>query len=410
MRRRGILSLTVMRAAAVGLLLAGCGAKTGILFDVQAPAGTSSAEAGIAALEIRLAHQSFCGRWVEDAGARQTVDVRGRDLERSPFKLLVEPPHAVELDDPVLALALAEDANGALLGVAGFDPHPFSLHQYLEYQQRVALLDVTQPVAQYLADGGCACVPGSPWIGSGTGAACDAAVVTSFEALRATAGCELPASSPESLGPACDGQVYPLTYYHEPSPRELPCFAPVAGGAGCAVGRRMCQDSNGVAYASQCAPDAGAPLMASDKLCGAYLSCEGCGDLLSCFRGKIGPAIEYRCLVHLDPTQQAPTPCGGGVWQSILGQQTTAGCQAVMLEGVEQPPFVVGFAASTGGGTRAIAACPASLVIDSIMPSSRDDLSIPHDLYFTIGDQLGHATLTVVRSCTQTAPLECHSG
>jgi hypothetical protein len=399
-----------MRFSGLALALAACGPQTGILFDVQGPSGVPSAQAGIAAVELRLAHQTFCDRWVEDADARVTVDVHGRDLENAPLSVLVRPPRAVELADPVLALALARDQNGNLLGAAEFAPHPFSLHQYLEFGERVALFDLTQPVAQYVPDGGCACVPGAPWIGSGAGQGCDLAVVTSFEALRTTAGCELPAMSPESLGPACDGQRYPLTYYREPSPRDLPCFAPAPGGGGCAVGTRQCQDSDGVAYTGQCAPDGNAPVMTSNTLCAAYQGCEGCGDLLSCFRGKLGPAIEYRCLVHLDPQQSAPAPCQGGPWQSPPLGQASAGCQAVMLEGLAQPPYTVGFAGSGGGDPQAIAACPASIVIGGITPAPKDDLSIPHDLYFTVGDQLGHATLTVVRECGQGASLECHSG
>src|SRR5205807_1344077 len=124
--------------------------------------------------------------------ARVTADVHARNLERAPFEVLLKPPHAVDLGDPVLALALARDANGALLGAAAFDPQPFALHEYREYARRVGLFDRAQPVDNWLADGGCACVPGAPWIGSGSGQACDQKVVPSFDALVSLAGCELP--------------------------------------------------------------------------------------------------------------------------------------------------------------------------------------------------------------------------
>ncbi|HZS40214.1 MAG TPA: hypothetical protein VFF06_25460 [Polyangia bacterium] len=395
--------------AALALAACGCGSQTGLLFDVEGPSGTSSLQAGIAQLEFRFAHKSYCDRWIEDAGARVIADVHARNLERAPFEVLLAPPHTVNLDDPVLALALARDASGALLGAAAFDPQPFSLHEYREYARRVDLFDRTQPVDNWLADGGCACVSGAPWIGSGSGQACDQLVVPSFDALVSLAGCELPPSSPESLGPSCDGHGYPITFYDEPADRPLPCFSP--NGSGCAVGQRTCADRDGVAWTEQCAPDGNAPVMASPKLCQAYLGCEGCGDQLACFRSKLAPAIEYRCTVHLDPAQSSPAPCADGKWQSgPLGQQTTGGCLAVMLDGTRQPPLTVGFA-DAGGHAQPVGDCPATLEIEDVSPDPMDDLvSIPRDFYFTVGDSLGHARLTFVRECGTTASLECHSG
>ncbi len=394
--------LIVRRFAWWPLLLAGaCGPQTGLLFDVEGPNGQSSIAAGIAALEVRLAHATYCDRFVEDVDARVTVDVHARELATSPFELLVRPPHVVDLSDPILALALARDANGKLVGAAAFDPRPFALHEYREYSSRVALLAAP---AAYVTDDGCACVPGSAWIGSGSGQGCDARVVPSFDAFATMSGCTLAPQSPESLGPVCDGQRYPLTYYSEPSPRSLPCFASANGG--CAIGSRTCRDDGGVAYAEQCTPDGNAPVMQSSKLCDAYQHCDRCGDLWSCFRGAIGPAIEYRCAVHLDPLKSSPSPCADGAWRSAPLGQAGGGCQAAMLDGVDQPPYTIGFSSGSGDAA-SVAACPASIVIKDLSPDPNDDLSQPHELWFTVGDQLGHAVLTVVRDCSLGVSLEC---
>lgn len=398
------------RSAALALLIAGCGPQTGLLLDVRGPDGQSSVAAGVAQLEVRLAHYSYCDRWIEDTADRVTVDVHARDLNRSPFELLVRPAHAINLSDRVLVTALAKDQSGRLIGEAGFGPHPFSLHQYLEFGEPVVLLDRAQTAAgRYLSDDGCTCMPGEPWMGSGGGHGCDALVVPSFDSLASVGGCELAPMSPESRGPVCDGQQYPLTFYDEPRNRPLPCFAPAPNAGGCAVGTRRCQDSDGVAYTEQCAVAGGAAPLPSSKLCDAYLGCDGCGDLQTCFRQKLGPPLELRCLVHLDPQQAAPAPCTDGKWQSApLGMG--AGCQAVMLDGTAQPPFTVGFAGADGLNPGAAAACPAVLVLERVQPDPMDQLTVPRELYFVIGEQLAHATLTVVRGCGPGGSLECHSG
>ena len=92
-------------------LLAGCGNKTGLLLDVTTHGGAKST--GIAKLELVMATQSWCGRWVEDKGASHTIiDVAGRDLGAQPYTFLVEPVQATDIHAQVVPLVLARDAGG----------------------------------------------------------------------------------------------------------------------------------------------------------------------------------------------------------------------------------------------------------------------------------------------------------
>jgi hypothetical protein len=82
------------------------------------------------------------------------------------------------------------------------------------------------------------------------------------------------------------------------------------------------------------------------------------------------------------------------------------GCQAVRLDGLTQTPYTIGFSSGTGD-PQAVAACPASLVIKDLSPDPNDDLSRPQEIWFTVGDQLGHAVLTIAHDCSGAASLEC---
>ena len=187
--------------------LAGCSAKTGMLVEVQGPAGQSSIAAGVATLELVAAHRSWCERWVEDKDASHTrVDVHARDLHKKPYTFLIEPNHVTDLSEPVEVIVLARDANDRVIGAADFGDHPYRLRHLDEYTARIALLQ--RPEASYAASDGCVCLPGAPWMGNGSGAGCDLDVVTSFDRLIDTAGCELPPGARELTSPVCDGQQY----------------------------------------------------------------------------------------------------------------------------------------------------------------------------------------------------------
>ena len=69
----------------------------------------------------------------------------------------------------------------------------------------------------------------------------------------------------------------------------------------------------------------------------------------------------------------------------------------------------VGFA-DARNHAQPIGDCPAQLFIEDIAPDPMDELALPQDLYFTVGDSLAHARLTFVRECSVGASLECHSG
>ena len=68
--------------------------------------------------------------------------------------------------------------------------------------------DTAPGAPQYAAsDGGCVCAPGEPWVGDGSGAGCDTRVITSFDRLIDTAGCELTPKGAPLPVPVCDGQT-----------------------------------------------------------------------------------------------------------------------------------------------------------------------------------------------------------
>src|SRR5262245_27902075 len=92
--REVLAALTRFLAAGVLILVGGCTPKTGLLLEVTGPDNIPAAQIGITKLDFVVAHQSFCDRWVGVPPAMHTVvDVRGRDLVKNPYTLMVEPSH-----------------------------------------------------------------------------------------------------------------------------------------------------------------------------------------------------------------------------------------------------------------------------------------------------------------------------
>jgi hypothetical protein len=395
-------------AALLFFTLAGCSAKTGMLVEVQGPAGQSSIAAGVATLELVAAHRSWCERWVEDKDASHTrVDVHARDLQKKPYTFLIEPNHFTDLSEAVAVIVLARDASDRVIGAADFGDHPYRLRHLDEYTARIALLQ--RPEASYAASDGCVCLPGAPWMGNGSGAGCDLDVVTSFDRLIDTAGCELPPGARELTSPVCDGQQYD----GETVDRELPCFAAHAGA--CQLTTRTCHDQDGVAWGEECLPDQAAPSLPTGALCDAYLACEqqACGDLTACFLQKVPAARTLSCVLHVDPTTAAGAPiapcASGGKWQAVLDNTATAaGCVASAIEGVKQGAFSLGFLDTGATDPQATASdCPVTFAVGAIDANSPAEVPDGHDLDVTIGDQVVHIHIHVERACDNGPSLVC---
>jgi hypothetical protein len=113
-----------------------------------------------------------------------------------------------------------------------------------------------------------------------------------------------------------------------------------------------------------------------------------------------------KCTLPIDPTTgpgEAIRPCpNGGAWSAALPTQTTGGqlCEAAMLDGVEQPPFRLGFAVSGKTGAQLLAStCPNTLVVDKIDEPYPD--AVPNKEFDIVsGEHLVHVTMTIVRQCT----------
>jgi hypothetical protein len=399
------------RAALFALAAAGCGQETGLLLEVGGPDGKSSVEAGGVALELVVAHPSWCERWVQDLSASRTrVDVSGRDLGQHPYRMLVRPVHLTDIDEPVRAMALLVDGAGRVIGQAQYGEMRWSAGEVLLHRARVELLargaEPDGPV--YATDDGCVCLPGQPWVGLGTGAGCDARIPTSFDRLVDTAGCELPPGRTTLPVPVCDGQLYP----GEVADRQLPCFAAGAASA-CGVGVRGCRDQGGVAYETECVLQATDPALPSAALCDAYLGCErqACSDVIGCFRSALTP-LELDCQLRVDRALGAAgvQPCPfDGAWRAVLDPQATgAGCVAAMLEGVAQPPFTVGLATAGVTSVEAVAAsCPPTLGVEKIDVEQLELLPESFDVHFTVGDHLIHAKVHVAVGCSAAPSLVC---
>jgi len=402
-----------MRASLVAGLVAvtalgGCKRETGLIVEVQGPLGDgSSIEAGITKLDFVVAHPSWCERWVGvDPANHTTRDVTGRELSKKPYDFLITPSHTTDLSEQLYAAALAYGADGTLLGEASFDAHPLAEGEVLKRTSQIYLFHDTKPGApQYVAgDGACVCTPGEPWIGNGSGSGCDTRVLTSFDRLIDTAGCELTPKGASPPVPVCDGQQF----LDEPGDRNLPCWSADAAGA-CRVTGRRCADHNGIAYTEECLVGSGDMMLpAGTALCDRYRACEqtACGDVIGCVRSMFTQRAAVKCTLPIDPST-APgepiRPCpNGGSWSADLPQQTTNTqvCQAAMLDGVAQPPFTLGFVVGGKTGAQMLAsACPNRLVIDKIDAPYAD--AVPNKEFdFVSGEHLVHVTMTVVRQCT----------
>lgn len=392
-----------VRSCATALLFAlaaGCSAETGMMLEVVGAPGQSSVAAGVATLQIYAAHQSWCDRWVEDSGASGArADVHSRDLAKHPFTFWLKPSHTTDLADPVDVVVVARDANDNVIGAARFGAHPYRLHKIDKYTAHLELAARTD--ASYVAQDGCLCLPGAPWMGTGSQMGCDTQVVTSYDRLVDTAGCELPPGARQLTQPVCDGQQYD----GETVDRALPCFATAAGS--CRTQTRNCHDADGIAWGEECVADGNSPALPSGALCDAYLACEqqACGDLTACLLQKVPAARTLHCTLQIDPSTAAGAPiapcAADGKWQVVLEQAATgAACVASVVDGVTQGPFQLGFLDANAMGPQAIAAtCPVTFAVDSIDAPSPAEVPDAHDLDVTIGDQVVHIHLQIERVC-----------
>ena len=393
------------------LLAAGCAPDTGVILKVQGPqGGGSSTDAGITRLDFVIGHPSWCDRWVGVPPAnRSTHDVSGRDLAKKPFEFRITPSHTTDLTQPMYAAALAYGSDGSLLGEASFDAHPFAKDKVLERTAQIFLYrDASAGAPKYVAtDGACVCAPGEPWVGDGSGAGCDTRVITSFDRLIDTAGCELTPKGAALPVPVCDGQLY----MDEPADRNLPCWSKDEVGD-CRVTTRHCSDQNGVAYTEECnVATNDALLPAGTALCDRYLACQqnACTDVIGCVRGMFTETANYKCTLPIDPTT-APNdpiqPCpNGGSWSVTLPMQETADttCLAAMLDGTNQPPYHVGFTVSGQMGVHTLASgCPNTFSVDSI--DAPYPMAVPDkEVDLVLGEHLVHVSINVVRACVDGA-------
>lgn len=395
-----------MRRCAWALLLVACAPATGLLVEVQAPADLPVA---VAKLDFVVAHPSWCERWVGDATAMHTtVTVKGRDLSRHPYDLLISPTHKTELSQPVYVASLAYDSDGKLVARATFGAHPFTQGQV--HKRVASLLPFAVSPAPYVAgDGGCVCMPGEPWIGNGQGTGCDARVVPSFARLADTAGCELPKGTPFP-DPVCDGQ----SYRDEVRDRALPCFADDDVG-GCRVRLRRCADHDGVAWSEACATSgADVALPPGSTLCQRYQRCEeeACGDLVGCFRQSFAAVRKLDCRLAIDPSTKPGEPirpCHPKEWQAALpfGARDT-GCFFALVEGVAQPPFTLGLHLDGAQAPQALSTkCPAVLQVDRIEAPYPE--AVPAETTFSLlaGEGLVEVTLHVSPECKGESSLLC---
>jgi hypothetical protein len=313
-------------------------------------------------------------------------------------------------------VALGFDANGTLIARADLGAHPFELHKVNEDTAQLRYLPAADALGQasYVADDGCVCLPGIPWIGIGSGTGCDPRVVTSFDRLVDTATCELQPNARQLAGPVCDGQNY-----GEPTDRDLPCFAPDTA-TGCAVITRSCHDADGVAYTRTCRFDAAAPTLPSQALCQAYRTCEQtpCNDVIGCFLAAVPASEQVSCTMRVDATTmpgQALKPCADGKWEASIDfaapLRTGAACVSSVIEGVSQPPFHLGLAEAMQMNAQTVSpTCPPTLRVDSLDAPGPDALPAGHELDLTIGDQRVHVQIHVVRGCTAEPSLVCKQG
>jgi len=408
----------VVALGVVGALVAGCKPETGLIVEVEGPlGGGSSVEAGITKLDFVVAHPSWCERWVGVAPANHTTrDVTGRDLSKKPYDFLITPSHTTDLSEQMYVAALAYGADGTLLGEAGFDAHPLAQGEVLKRTAQIFQFADTKPGGpQYVAaDGACVCAPGEPWVGNGSGSGCDTRVLTSFDRLVDTAGCELTPKGSAPPVPVCDGQQF----LDEPADRRLPCWNSDDQGA-CRVTTRGCADHNGIAYIEECNVDSGDMMLdAGTALCDRYRACQqtACTDVIGCVRSMFTQKAAITCKLPIDPTtgpDEPIRPCSGGSWTATLPTpaSTTQLCPAAMLDGVEQPPYHLGFDVAGKTGPQILSsACPSSLVIQKIDAPYPE--AVPDKEFDVVsGEHLVHVTVQVVRQCVDGAlSLVCSPG
>jgi hypothetical protein len=405
--------------AAVWLCLgvSACAPQTGLVLEVQGPDGTSSVEAGIVQLRLKVAHHSYCERWVTDTSASTlTVDVAGQDLETDTVSILLTPDQETggilnyddEDPDPVRAYVLGFDAGGKLLGVAAFDPVPFFYEEVRKYSQRIVLFRRTD--VSYMADDGCLCAPGMATFGNGSGSGCDQELPPSFDRLVDTAGCELPGGATTLPIGACDGQLYP----GERQNRQLPCF--VREGDVCKAGHRTCNDVDGRAYEGECKPDGGSPALPSGALCDAYLGCEqkACGDPAACMKASTTAHHSLKCVLPVQPTRidGETVACDGDTWTFSFDGSSGAGCTATMLDGIKQGPVVIGWKkdATTTEPQLTSTLCPPTLIISAVN-AKPEELPAQLTFSFSIGDTIYDVTLVPAAGCpdplTQIGRFKC---
>jgi len=407
MRAGGAWVLAALASTALG----GCKNATGLIVEVKGMlGGGSTTEAGITKLDFVVAHPSWCERWVGVAPANRTTrDVSGRNLADKPYEFELDPSHTTDLSEQVYVAALGYDANGTLIGEASFDAHPLSQGDVLKRSAEIFGFRDTQAGApKYVAsDGACVCTPGEPWVGDGTGSACDTRVITSFDRLVDTAGCELTPKGAPLPVPVCDGQQY----MNEATDRNLPCWN-TDDQAVCRVTTRHCADHNGVAYAEECNVDGGDTMLPADTtLCKRYRDCQqsACSDVIGCVRNMFTQRANMKCTLPIDPTTgpgEAIRPCpNGGTWTATLPTATTGGasCLAAMLDGVDLAPYVMGFAVTGKTGPQVLASsCPNNLVVAKIDAPYPD--AVPTKEFDIVsGEHLVHVTINVVRACTDGA-------
>jgi hypothetical protein len=394
----------------LAILIAGCGKQTGIELAVGAPASPSSVQMGVATLEFVVAHQSWCERWVADQSASGTsVDVTTRDLAKSPYRLLVQPTHLTDLSQPVFSVAIARDASGHAIGLASFGDHPFRQGSVDQYAATLNFF--RRQDASYVADDGCVCAPGQPWIGTGSGTGCDPGVVTSFARLQDTATCELAPGLRELTAPVCDGHPY----LDETQDRQLPCFH--TGESGCQLSVRNCADHDGIAYDEECTSGSSKPLLPSAALCSAYAACEqtACGDLIGCFLAAVPATRQITCTLRVDPASANPVaPCPSGTWEAPLfpasAGLTGAACVSSVIEGVVQHQLTLGLKSADPNATGAQPAstlCPPTLLVDKIAIDTPAQVPDQIALILTVGDGVVNVTINVVRACGTEPSLVC---
>jgi hypothetical protein len=384
----------------VGALVS-CAPKTGLILEVQGPTGTSTITAGVATLRLVSAHQSYCGRWVTTPElAAFTVDVHNRDLTEDPVTILLSPDTHTDLDAPVRAQVLALDASGQLIGVAGFSAEPFKYEEVRTYAARIALLGrgARSDGPKYVADDGCVCIPGLPYIGTSTGMGCDQKLPPSLDDYISTAGCELPAGASLPVG-ICDGQLYP----GERANRELPCYA--ARNGACRIGQRICNDQFGRGYDRECSASDPALTLPSTALCDATLTCErvACGDPLACLKTSALTHKVVHCKLPLgaDPLNGAAQPCNGGSWSfTVSGAPMGSACVAAMLDGTRVGPITLGWKKDGVADPQVTSAqCPPTVFVSAVDVATPAAAVGSYALTVSIGDQIYDVELEVDAVC-----------